>query len=145
MDSANQAIISIKPTYSNAILEGSKTVELRRKIPPLEIGTRLWIYSTKPVASIVGLATVSAIVQDDPEKLWLQFSEKMGVCKQTFQDYFYGTNAAFAIHLENVSQIEPVPIEVLRTLFEGFHPPQVLARLTEERYKALIKHLQNRC
>jgi hypothetical protein len=47
------AIFSVKPYFADAILEGTKKVELRTVAPtkPLE---RIWIYSTSPVQRIVG-------------------------------------------------------------------------------------------
>ena len=47
------AIFSIRPYFADAILDGSKTVELRKVAPkrPIE---RAWIYATAPVMRIVG-------------------------------------------------------------------------------------------
>ena len=47
------AVFSIKPYFADAILDGSKTVELRKVAPkrPIE---RVWIYVTAPVMHIVG-------------------------------------------------------------------------------------------
>src|SRR4051794_32919901 len=44
------AIISIHPSYADAILAGEKTIELRRRIPNISQGARLWIYATRPIA-----------------------------------------------------------------------------------------------
>ena len=47
------AIFSLKPSFAEAILEGSKTVELRTVAPskPVE---RVWIYATAPQMKIMG-------------------------------------------------------------------------------------------
>jgi predicted transcriptional regulator len=47
------AVFSIKPYFADAILDGSKTVELR-KIAPKRPVERVWIYATAPVMRIVG-------------------------------------------------------------------------------------------
>lgn len=47
------AVFSIKPYFADAILDGSKTVELR-KVAPKRSVERAWIYSTAPVMRIVG-------------------------------------------------------------------------------------------
>lgn len=51
--SMTDAVFSIKPYFADAILDGSKTVELRKVAPkkPIE---RVWIYATAPVMRIVG-------------------------------------------------------------------------------------------
>jgi hypothetical protein len=47
------AILSLKPHFAEAILDGTKTIELRTVAPrkPIE---RCWIYSVAPVQQIVG-------------------------------------------------------------------------------------------
>jgi predicted transcriptional regulator len=47
------AVFSIKPYFADAILDGSKTVELR-KVAPKRPVERVWIYATAPVMRIVG-------------------------------------------------------------------------------------------
>lgn len=47
------AIFSIKPYFADAILDGSKTVELR-KVAPKRPVERAWIYATAPVMHIIG-------------------------------------------------------------------------------------------
>ncbi len=47
------AIFSIKPYFADAILDGSKTVELR-KVAPKRPVERAWIYATAPVMLITG-------------------------------------------------------------------------------------------
>ena len=47
------AIFSIRPHFAASILEGEKTVELR-KVAPKHLIDRIWIYSTHPVQRIVG-------------------------------------------------------------------------------------------
>jgi predicted transcriptional regulator len=47
------AIFSIRPYFADAILDGSKTVELR-KVAPKKPVERVWIYATAPVMHIVG-------------------------------------------------------------------------------------------
>ena len=47
------AVFSIKPYFADAILDGSKTIELR-KVAPKRPVERAWIYATAPVMRIVG-------------------------------------------------------------------------------------------
>src|SRR6266851_9958504 len=55
-------LISIKPEYASAILEGRKTVELRRKFPEdVAFGSRLYIYSSSPIQAVVGIASVTRV------------------------------------------------------------------------------------
>ena len=126
----NNALISVKPNYAKAILSGEKTIELRRRIPAIDPGTRLWIYATRPTGAVVGVATVQRIVKGTPTEIWDQFMERTAVCRCTFEAYFAGTNCALGLVLAEIRSGIPVDIEQLREMREGFHPPRILARLT---------------
>lgn len=121
-----EAIISIHPKFAEAILAGNKSVELRRRIPALELNTRLWIYATRPIASIIGSVIVSGVHRATPDAIWMEFSDEAAIAKREFESYFNGTNEAIAIGLKTPSRTSPVHIDVLRSIWEGFHPPQVL-------------------
>lgn len=131
MNSGNDAIISIHPHHAYAILDGAKTIELRRRIPPLSVGTRLWIYATRPVGAVIGVATVERIVRDDPAQIWLEFGDQSGIDRADFDSYFDGSNVAIGLLLVDAKRnAEQVAIEQLRCLRHGFHPPQVMMSLS---------------
>lgn len=54
------AIFSIRPHFADAILDGSKTVELRT-VAPKKAVERIWVYSSSPVQRIVGFFTPGKI------------------------------------------------------------------------------------
>jgi predicted transcriptional regulator len=131
------AIISIHPRFTDAILTGSKTVELRRRIPPIEVGTRLWMYATRPIAAVVGSAIVGAIFRDTPSAIWDMYAEQTAIAREEFDQYFDGANEAIGISLRQVRRVRQLEIEELRTWREGFHPPQVLSKITALEAKRL--------
>ena len=55
-------LISIRPTFVEQILTGTKTVELRRKKPQLRPGAAVYIYATAPVKAVVARAQLAGIV-----------------------------------------------------------------------------------
>ena len=130
MTELSDAIISIRPNFADAILDGTKTVELRRRIPPIAVGTRLWIYATRPTAAIVGSAIVSAILRDTPDVIWKRVSNKTALERGEFDHYFDGTNVAIGIKHCTVKRVNHIGIERLRKWRSGFHPPQVLSKIT---------------
>lgn len=133
----SEAIISIRPKFVEAILSGVKTVELRRRIPPIETGTRLWIYATKPVGAVVGSASVKKLVRGTPEEVWQKCGARSGVDRETFNIYFDGAELAIGLVLSDVRRGCPVPIDKLRLIRAGFHPPQVIARISNEEATSL--------
>lgn len=135
----DEAIISIRPTFAEAILSGKKTVELRRRIPPVEVGARLWIYATRPVAAIVGIAVIDTIFQGTPQAVWETYSDRIAINRGDFDRYFEGAREAIGIRLSKVRRMQPISIEQLRVWKEGFHPPQVLSRITASEAKRLLQ------
>lgn len=133
----SEAIISIRPNFAEAILAGEKTVELRRRVPQIGVGTRLWIYATKPVGAVVGSASVKKLVRGTPDEVWEKCGDQTGVNREAFDTYFYGTELAIGLVLVNVHRGRPVPIEELRSIRAGFHPPQVIAPISNEEANSL--------
>lgn len=133
----SEAIISIKPQYAMAILSGEKTVELRRRIPPIEDGSRLWIYATRPTAAIIGSAILRRVVSQAPNELWALCKGNVAIDRSAYDSYFEGASEALGLYLSEVQQITPIHIDQLRNSFDGFHPPQVMVRLCQARRTSL--------
>ncbi|MDQ0249554.1 putative transcriptional regulator [Sphingomonas kyeonggiensis] len=137
----DELLISIRPTFADAIFNGSKSVEVRRKIPPIKLGARLWIYVTKPVGEVRGIARVTEIVEGDPAEVWLACGSRTGLTRTHFDQYFDGSRTAYGLVLEEVAVGHPVSMQALKALRAGFHPPQVITRLTASEAEALHEHL----
>lgn len=67
-------VLSIKPVYSEKILAGRKTVELRRRFPDsAPSGTLAYIYSSSPVKAMVGTALIRDVLRLPIEQIWTEF------------------------------------------------------------------------
>ena len=110
--SAADAIISIFPDYADAILAGRKTIELRRRVPVLPLGMRLWIYATRPTGAVVGYVTVERVTRARPLTIWRHHSEGTGIDYGTFSAYFTGAKEAVAILLAAAKRVRPITEEV---------------------------------
>ena len=139
MNEQNDAIISIHPRYADAILNGDKTIELRRRIPRTAIGTRLWIYATRPLGAVVGSAIVSEVLRGSPKEIWKLCKADVSIARKDYDEYFEGAETAIGIVLTNVIRRQPIMIEQLREMKAGFHPPQVLAKLSSSDTRSLSK------
>lgn len=133
------AIISIRPKFAEAILSGTKSIELRRRIPPLDDRAQLWIYATRPTAAIVGAATVQRIIRGCPSEVWQVVSGKVGVSRAEYDAYFDGSAEAIGLVLTDIVRGSPISIEKLRIIRTGFHPPQVIARITKPEAASITK------
>jgi predicted transcriptional regulator/DNA-binding XRE family transcriptional regulator len=118
-------VLSIRPQYSKKIIQGEKTVELRRRFPvSAPRGTFAYIYSTSPVQAMVGRAEITDVIKLPVSQIWRRFSDSASIKKSEFDAYFCGVNEGFALKFANA---QPLPRQLdlseLRERF-GFEPPQ---------------------
>jgi len=131
-------LVSIKPVYVEKILDGQKTVELRRKFPDTSVGATILIYSTSPVQAVVGYARIKAVLKMPVDEIWSDFGDSACIRKTDFDDYFDGLDAGYAIQLEGVTALErQMPASELRDAF-GFVPPQSFRYLDGD-YNSLLR------
>jgi predicted transcriptional regulator len=90
-------LLSIKPKFADAILEGTKIFELRRAIFRNQNVRRIVIYASRPVSRVVGECMIDAVFALEPKKLWSLTSGGTGVDREFFDDYFRGRRIGFAL------------------------------------------------
>lgn len=131
-------LISLLPSYTRAILEGKKTVELRRRRVHAAVGTRVWLYSKTPTARIEGVARIQHVHEGGLRGIWSEYSSQVGVSKKEFEDYFKGCDKGCAIVLVEARAIFPaVDLKTVRNRLGGFQPPQFFKRLNSREVAAL--------
>ena len=138
MTSKRYVLFSIKPPYAKLILEGSKTIELRTKIPKLQKGDILVFYESSPVKKITFTAEVDEVIITKPEMLWDQHHPTLGLSKQSFDSYFKNHELAYGIKLSKVTAIQPTPLDSI--FGKEQRPPQSFRYLSSDEYE-LIKRL----
>lgn len=123
--STRDVIFSIRPVHAEKILDGSKTVELRRRFTGgVKPGTLALIYSTSPTSALTGSARIKDVQRLAVPDLWKR--HRRGAClhKREFEDYFSGLGRGYAIVLTSAKPLpRPVGLSELRERFD-FEPPQ---------------------
>jgi predicted transcriptional regulator len=133
-------LISLRPVYTRAILDGRKTVELRRRAVRAEIGARVWLYSKAPKARLEGSARIERIEEKAVRGLWLRYSRNVGISRAEFDAYFEGCNTGCAIVLTRVQAVHPaVDLDTIRKQIGNFHPPQFFKRLKAKEVEILLR------
>lgn len=140
MDVDAHAMISIRSNHAIDIVDGAKTVELRRRFMQLPQGSRLWIYATLPVGALVATATICMIDYDEPEVLWARYRHQAAVSERLFFDYFGGCDLGCAIRLANIEQITPVPLDRIRKIRGVDNIPQVATRISSAEAKKFERY-----
>ena len=120
-------ILSIRPQYSEKILDGRKTVELRRRFPVSpQKGTIVYIYSTAPVRALVGSAEIKTVVKLPLSDIWQHYSDNASIMKSDFDDYFDGLAEGVVIEFSNIKALSrTIALSELRERV-GFTPPTIL-------------------
>lgn len=118
MDKFTDILVSVKPEYALAILDGRKTVEFRRNLPLKNDIQKMWIYATQPVGLVLGTAYVH--VWMDPHYNESDISRGL-LTVEEFENYFTGARHRWFLKIKKV-----VPFDVPMTLKQlGIsRPPQ---------------------
>ena len=118
-------LISIRPRFSTLILEGSKTVELRRVRPRIEAKAPVFLYATLPIQAVVGYCLVSRVISQPAEALWKLVETEAGVSLTEFKRYYKGASIAHAIFVERpIAFSRPIALRDLQSGWPEFRPPQ---------------------
>ena len=109
MSSLTALFMSIQPSYADAILSGTKSVELRCRRPRAAQGTPVVVYASAEVGRIVGVFEIAGILNDTPTGLWRRVRERAAIDKPAYDAYFAGVDVAHAIEVANPRHVSSLP------------------------------------
>jgi predicted transcriptional regulator len=118
-------LISIQPEYANQIMEGCKTVELRRRfVETVDQDARLFIYSSNPVGAIIGCAKIEQVIKLPIKQIWKRFHKQACIEKAEFEKYFDGVEFGFVVSLGDVAPLAELLVREDILTRWGIRPPQ---------------------
>lgn len=130
-------LLSVRPAFSVQILNGTKTVEFRRRASTRLEGRPAVLYETGPTFAIVGITSVHRVVVGTPQSLWSTYQAVGGIQAPAFHQYFKGVEKGFALELGPVTPLAPIELKTLRELLPGFVVPQSYRFLLEQEWACL--------
>lgn len=117
-------LLSLRPRFAEAILDGEKTTELRRRPINAQPGTWVILYASAPTMAIVGIARLGNIEATEPDEAWERYQNCLALEESEFYGYLDGTKLAYLLHLGHIRPLErPLPLDELRRSGD-FQPPQ---------------------
>ncbi len=132
-------VLSLRPRFAHSILDGSKSVELRRQRVATSPGTPVVLYASAPVMAVVGTARVAEVHIDEPDCVWQQFHMDLGLKREEFEQYVAGAAQASALLLTDIDRLwAPVSLSHLRQA-QPFNPPQSYRYLTCDALERLVQ------
>jgi len=151
--SKKNIIFSIRPQYADQILDGNKTVELRRRFPNgTTEGSQALIYASTPTKALIGSATIVCVHRLAVSSLKRRFLHDACIASAAFDDYFEGLRIGYAILLTDPYRFpKMMPVAALREEY-GFVPPQsfryvygeIEQLLNDERVQVPHRHKRRR-
>lgn len=110
------ALMSIHPAFANAIVDGRKTVEFRKRALATDV-QRVLVYATSPIKRVIGEFSVARIVKGCPEDIWSEFGADGVISHEDYKSYYSASSAAAAIVIEGARRFaHPVALS-------DFEPP----------------------
>jgi predicted transcriptional regulator len=115
-------MLSIRPEHACNILDGIKTVELRRRFPENAAGMWLLLYASSSTRALVGAARVHRVHSLPLAQLWHTYRAAAYVSREQFNQYFADCTVGSAIILEHPIRFPRiVPLHELRGAY-GLDP-----------------------
>ena len=123
-------LLSLRPRFAKAILEGSKTVDVRRRPMKAKPGSTVLLYAAAPVMAIVGTAHVERTSVASADEVWARHGGTVGLERSELDDYSGGRHAHL-LHLVGVRSLHP-PLTIRGTgESPAFKPPRSFRYLHE--------------
>ncbi len=140
LDQSRMIVLSLKPRFAEAILAGTKTVELRRTTSKIEVPTRALLYATTPVRALLGTCIITDVRSANLTALWREHGSRSELSHNEFKRYFEGLDVGTALTLSHQRPLDrTVPLQDLRANPRGFRPPQSFAYVDPKTGDRLLK------
>jgi predicted transcriptional regulator len=117
-----RVLLSVKPTFADAILAGIKTFEFRRMLFKRDDVRTVVLYASSPVCKVVGEFTVDHVLTLDLEALWESTCDGGGIDRAYFDEYFEGRATGHALKVKQTRRYRS-PLSLQKD-FGISHPPQ---------------------
>lgn len=117
--------ISVKPEYVKMILDGCKTVELRKSKPKLSSVKYVVIYSTYPQKKVECICTLEGISEMSPDDMWGGYNSQVGISEDIFFNYYNSSKKAVGLRLGDIVKLEKeLSLKDIKYHIPNFSPPQ---------------------
>lgn len=132
-------LLSVRPRFADALLKGTKTVEVRRRAVRLDAGAVCLLYASSPTRALTGALTLAGIDHGTPDELWRRHGPRTALTRDEYDDYLDGRSTACALVVAAYLAFHtPVPLAELRRRNDAFVPPQSYRFVNDGELRALL-------
>lgn len=133
------ALLSLRPRFAEALLKGTKTVEIRRRPTRVSPGAICLVYASSPMRALVGAVAVAAVDVAAPDVLWRRHGPGTALQRCEYDAYLAARPVASAMVVAAaVSFRIAVPLAELRRRHHAFVAPQSYRFLAPDEFAALL-------
>ena len=122
-------LLSVKPQFAEAILDGSKKYEFRRALFRSPTVERVVLYASSPIQKVVGEFRLAEVLSMRPTALWSATSSGAGIGRSYFNRYFAGRKEGHALRVAEPRRYAK-PRDLTRDYGIG-RPPQSFCYLVD--------------
>jgi predicted transcriptional regulator len=126
--------LSIKKIYAERIINGTKTIELRKRPIGMELGDLILLYETAPDSIIQGGFIADKLISLPVSQMWGKYHSLMGVEKEFYDSYFENCEIAYGTLIYKSFTFPQLSLEAIYKLCPGFVPPQATINWRENWY-----------
>ena len=137
MSDATIALLPIHPKYANAILDGIKKVEFRKRLFKRDVN-KILIYASHPIMSLVGYFDVDMITETTPNQAWIKYGTQGCIDKEAYAVYYSGADKAVAIGIKKAVKFDK-PVK-LSTIDSNITPPQSYRYIYPDQFAKILKN-----
>lgn len=123
-----RVLLSVKPQFAQAILDGTKRFEFRRALYRCPDVKTAVLYASSPIQRVIGEFNVADILALAPDALWRATHRYAGIDRDYFDAYFGGREIGFALKVGSARRYRR-PLSLYRD-FRIAVPPQSFCYLS---------------
>lgn len=139
MATDHAVLLSVRPRFAEALLDGTKTVEVRRRPVRLRAGAVCLLYASSPTSALSGALTLAGVDHGAPADLWRRHGSRTALTRDEYDDYLDGRPTACALVVAAPIVFHtPVPLAELRRRNDAFVPPQSYRYVNDGEFRALL-------
>jgi len=130
-------LLPIKPEYAQAIQEGTKTVEFRKRkfARPVKY---IVVYATSPMKKVLGFFEIESVVTETPDAIWRRFKEVGGITKPEYKTYYQDASLAVGICIGTFTSLsKPINLSQIK---KGMKAPQSYCYLDSKSFNLVKKY-----
>ena len=132
-------LVSIKRIFFNALVEGSKLHEFRRKFY-LKKPCQVIFYVSSHVKAICGVGIFDKPIKDNIDSLVEIINSDNYSSKKSLRNYMKGLEIGYSLPILKIKN--PITLNELRKNIDRFRPPQSYCNFSLGKFKNLIEKLE---